>query len=80
MFGKPLKMTVLTDKISVKEDEEGVETVEKKIGLQYKGIYLVFDAFFTDGSNDWIGELTSITLVENSQVSYSVCDIKLGDT
>ena len=80
LFGKPIKMTVLNDKISVKEDDEGVETVEKKIGLQYKGIYLVFDAYFTGDSNDWIGELISITLVQNSQVSYSVCDIRLGDT
>ena len=80
MFGKPIKTSVLTDKISSKTDENGVETVEKKLGLQYKGIYLIFDAYVDSENGDWIGKLMSITLVQNSQVSYSVCDIKLGDT
>ena len=45
----------------------------------YKGVRLVFDASYKDDEY-WMGELVSITLIENSQVSYSICDLKLGDT
>lgn len=76
MMGKPVKVIVQDENIY---DTDDPEKVRSRVCFMYKGIHLVFDASYTD-ENDWMGELVSITLVTNSQVSYSVCDLKLGDS
>ena len=78
MLGKPVRISVIEDNINTVTDTEGNEITEKKISVQYKGVHLIFDAYFkADGS--WSGKLIGIKLVRNSKVSYSACDIKLGD-
>ena len=76
MMGKPVKIMILDENINGTDDPEKVRT---EICYMYKGVRLVFDASYKDDEY-WMGELVSITLIENSQVSYSICDLKLGDT
>ena len=79
VFGRPLNVRVEDIESYTAETADGNELEKKRLTLQYKGILLVFEAYYNDDSDWYGGELVKIMLVKNSEVSYSLSDIQLGD-